>query len=219
MLETPWLLILLILALCGFTVFLFLPAILELKRPRNHGPRRIFKSSVKRVDETAMRSLELKLPFFVKEYIPENLQRTLLILNGKKISKIDTDTIKIIDNVRFPSGIEIVGNIVVEGRLTIEDKCRFYGSVQASEDVNVGCDVILEKDLVSGKDINVDRNTVINGSLNAEGSVHLGPNTLVRLSLFSGGNVELSEGAKVAKNITSTGFIVSRKTPKMQERN
>lgn len=214
MLEFSWLLILLIIALCGFTAFLFLPAILELKRPRNHGPRRILKSSVRRVDETAMGSLELKLPFLVKEYIPESLQRTLVILNGKKISKIDTDTIKIIGDVKFPSEIEIVENIVIEGRLTIEDKCRFHGSVQASEDVKIGCNVIVEKDIVSGKDVNIDRNTVINGSLNAKGSVYLGPNALVRLSLFSGGNVELGEGAKVAKNITSSGFIVSHEIPK-----
>lgn len=218
MLETLWLLILLILAVGGFTIFLFLPAILELKRPRNHGPRRILKSSVKRTDETTMGSLGLKLPFFVKEYIPEGLQRTLVNLNEKKISKIGTDTIKIFGDVEFPSEIEMLENIVVEGRLTIGDDCRFHGSVQASEDMTIGCDVIVEKDLVSGKDIIIDRNTVINGSVNAKGSVHLGPNVSVRLSLFSGGNVELSEGAKVVKNIISGGFIVSHENLKRQER-
>ncbi len=214
MLETLWLIILLILALGGFTIFLFLPAILELKRPRNHGPRRILKGT----GETALGSPGLMLPFFVKEYIPEGLQRTLVNLNEKKISKIDTDTIKIFGDVEFPSEIEMLENIVVEGRLTIGDDCCFHGSVQASEDVKIGCNVIMEKDLVAGKDIIIDKNTVINGSVNAKGSVHLGPNALVRLSLFSGGNVELGEGAKVVKNIISGGFIVSHENLRRQER-
>jgi len=210
MLEIPWLLILLILGLCGFTVFLFLPSILELKRPRNHGPRRILKSVGERDTQVKVDSVELlELPIFVKEYIPESLQRTLVNLNEKKIFKIGTDITKIVDNVEFPSGIEILESIVVEGRLTIGDKCRFHGSVEASEDVKIGCNSIVEKDLVSGKDVSINRNSVINGALNAKGSVYLGQNVLVGLSLFSGGNVELSEGAKVAKDIISSGFIVS----------
>ena len=220
MLEIPWLLVLLILALCGFTVFLFLPAILELKRPRNHGPRRILENVVETNTQFKVDSAELlELPIFVKEYIPESLQRILVSLDGRKISKIGTDTIKIIGDVEFPSGIEILDNIVVEGCLTIGDECRFHGSVQVSEVVKVGCNVVVEKNLLSGKDVIVDRNTVIKGSLNAKGSVCLGPNALVGLSLFSGGNVELSEGARVAKNIISRGFIVSHGTLKLQERN
>ncbi|MDH5450102.1 MAG: hypothetical protein OEX77_04230 [Candidatus Bathyarchaeota archaeon] len=214
MLEIPWLFVLLIMALCGFTVFLFLPSILELKRPRNHGPRRILKDEIKGIDETVIGSRRLELPFFVKGYIPENLQQTIMSLDGKKISKIDADTTKIVGNMKFPSGIEILENIVIEGHLTIGDESRFHGSVQASENVKIGCNVIVEKDLVSGKDISVDKNTVINGSLNAKGSVQLGPNALVRLSLFSGRNVELGQGAKVTKNIISGGFIVSHENLK-----
>jgi len=219
MLEIPWLLILLILALCGFTAFLFLPSILELKRPRNHGPRRILESveEMKTQIKSSIELSELLTP--VKDYIPESLQRILVSLNGKKISRIGADTIKIVGDVEFPSGIETLENIMVEGFLTIGDECHFHGSVQASEDVTIGCNVTVEKNLVSGKNVVVDRNTVINGSLNAKGSVSLGPNALVGLSLFSGGNVELSQGAKVAKNITSSGFIISHETQKLQERN
>ena len=219
MLEIPWLLILLILALLGFTVFLFLPSILELKRPRNHGPRRILESG----EETRTQRLDSaelsELPLFVKEYIPESLQQIIVSLNGKKISKIGTDTIKIVGDVEFPSEIEILENIVVEGRLTIGDKCRFRGNVQASEEVKIGRNVALEKNLVSEKDVSIDRDTVINGSLNAKGSVYLGPNALVELSLFSGGRVELGQGAKVVKNIISSGLTVSDETLKLQKRN
>lgn len=219
MLEIPWLLILLILALCGFTVFLFLPSILELKRPRNHGPRSILKSSNEEGTQIKVDSAKLLgLPLLIKEYIPESLQRTLVSLDGKKISKIGADIVEIVGDMEFSSEIEILENIVVEGRLIIGDNSRFCGSVQASEDVKIGCNVIVEKDLVSGKDVVVDRNTVINGSLNAKGSVHLGPNVLVGVSLFSGGNVELGQGARVAKKIISNGFIVSHETQFREKR-
>jgi len=219
MLEIPWLLILLILALCGFAVFLFLPSILELKRPRNHGPRRILESDGERGVQKVDLAELLELPLIIREHVPESLQQTMMSLNGKKISKIGADTVKIVGDVEIPSEIEILENIVVEGRLTIGDKCRFYGNVQASKDVKIGCNVVLEKNLVSGKDVSIDRNTVINGSLNAKGSVYLGPNALIGLSLFSGGDVELSQGAKVAKNIVSGGFIVSHETLELQKRN
>jgi len=219
MLEIPWLPILLTLALCGFIVLLFLPSILELKRPKNHGPRRILEGSEEGSAQIKVDSAELLgLPTFVKEYIPENLQRTLVGLNGKKISKIGTDTIKIIGDVEFPSEIEVLENIVVEGCLTIGDECHFHGSVQASEDVTIACNVIVEKDLVSGKDVSMDRNTVINGSVNARGSVHLGQNTFVGLSLTSGGNVEMCEGARVVKSIFSEGFVASCESLKRENR-
>lgn len=210
MLEIPWLLILLILALCGFTMFLFLPSILELKRPRNHGPRRILERGGEKSTQIKVDSSELLgLPTFAKEYIPESLQRILMSLSEKKISKIGRDTVEIVGDVEFPSEIEVLENVVVEGRLTTGDNCRFHGSVQASEDVKIGCNVVVEKDLVSGRDVVINRNTVINGSINAKGSVHLGPDVLVGLSLSSGGNVELDKGARVAKNIVSSGFILS----------
>jgi len=39
--STPYLFILLILALCAFIFLLFLPSLLELKRPKDSGPRKI----------------------------------------------------------------------------------------------------------------------------------------------------------------------------------
>ncbi|MFQ6080842.1 MAG: hypothetical protein ACE5OW_04135 [Candidatus Bathyarchaeia archaeon] len=48
--STPWLLILLILALCGFVIILFLPALWELRKPRDPGPRRIDETTVEKDD-------------------------------------------------------------------------------------------------------------------------------------------------------------------------
>ena len=48
--STPWLLILSILALCGFVIVLFLPALWELRRPRDPGPRRIDEATIEKDD-------------------------------------------------------------------------------------------------------------------------------------------------------------------------
>jgi len=48
--STPRLFILLILVLCAFTVLLFLPSILELKRPKDAGPRRIAETTFEKDD-------------------------------------------------------------------------------------------------------------------------------------------------------------------------
>jgi hypothetical protein len=48
--STPYVLILLILALCAFIFLLFLPSILELKRPKDPGPRKIAEITTEKDD-------------------------------------------------------------------------------------------------------------------------------------------------------------------------
>ena len=48
--STSYLFILLILALCGFIFLLFLPSILELKRPKDSGPRKIAEITTEKDD-------------------------------------------------------------------------------------------------------------------------------------------------------------------------
>jgi len=46
--SSPYLLIILILALCVFIIFLFLPSILELRRPKDPGPRKIAEATTEK---------------------------------------------------------------------------------------------------------------------------------------------------------------------------
>jgi len=48
--STLYLFILLILALCAFIILLFLPSIIELKRPKDPGPRKIAEIATEKDD-------------------------------------------------------------------------------------------------------------------------------------------------------------------------
>jgi len=151
MLEIPWLLVLLIMALCGFTVFLFLPSILELKRPRNHGPRRILKDQIKGIDATVIGAPRLEIPFFAKGYIPENLQQTIMSLDGKKISKIDADTTKI--------DISVGKNTVINGSLNAK------GSVQ------LGPNALVRLSLFSGRNVELSQGAKVTKNIISGGFI------------------------------------------------
>lgn len=206
--QIPWFIVLLILSLGGFVIFLFLPTLWELKKPRDSGPRKIAEISTERVPE---RGGELakspKLPRAVKEGIPEGLRHALIDLDGKEISKLGINTIRIVGDTELPSGIEIRENLIVEGSLKIGDRCCFHRNVKASKDVEIGNDVLIGENLIVGGRLSIENGTVIKGLVNAESSVCLGQNVSVGLSLASGGNVELNQNTKVAKSIVSRGYI------------
>lgn len=180
---------------------------MELKNPKDKGPRKIPETGVERVVERRRTDAHPKMRPVIKEYVPQGLRRTLTNLEGKRISKPNADTIQIGDDVRLSSDIEIKENLVVEGSLTIGDRCRFHRGVKVSKDVEIGSDVVVEENLIVGGIANIGRDTVINGSVDAKGSVCLGKNVYVGLSLISGGDVELHENARVAKNILCRGYI------------
>jgi predicted acyltransferase (DUF342 family) len=164
-----------------FAILFFLPPFVELKSPRDNGPRRV-----------AERTMGFR---------------------GKKVLRLGVDTIRIIDDWEFPSDCEVKENIVVEGSLVIGDRCHFYGSIKASDDVDISSKVVIEGSLIAGGHVKLRKDVVIMGSLDAKGPVSLGENSFVGLSLTSSGDVEMERGAKVIKNIFSQGHIRVTRTP------
>ena len=206
--QITWLLVLSISALGVFIILLFLPTLLELRKPKDLGPRKITET-MKRTLTRRRRKPDnhAKLLSTITDHIPENLRHTLIDLDDKEISELGDDGIRIVGDVNLPPDIEIQENVVVEGSLTIGDRCHFLGSVKASEDVRVGNEVVIEENLIAGGNVNIGKDTMIYGSVNADGSVRLGQNSLVGLSITSGEDVELHENARVAKTITCGSHI------------
>lgn len=173
--PVPWSSIHWILTLCGFAIIFLIPPFVELKSPRDNGPRRVAESTMG--------------------------------FKGKKVLKLGVDTIRIIDDMEFPSDLEVKENIVVEGSLVIGDRCHFYGSIKASDDVEIRSKALIEGNLIAGGNVKLRKDVVIKGSLDAKGPVSLGENSFVGLTLTSSGDVEMQRGAKVIKNIFSQGHI------------
>ena len=204
----PWFTPLLIFVLCVFIVVLFLPALLELKKPKNSGPRKIAGTAMEKIPESTDPP---KVSQVVKEHIPESLIHALNDLEGKEISKPSVDAIRLVGEVELPSDIEIRENIVVDGFLKIGDRCRFRRSVKVLRSVQIGSDVIIEGNLIAGGSVKLGNSSTINGLVDSGGSILLGRNVSVGLSLTSGGDVELHENTRVGKGIVSRGHVRVRK--------
>ena len=206
--QIPWLLVLSILGLGILIILLFLPTILELRKPKDLGPRKIAETMVRTLIKRRRKpNNRAKLLSTITDQIPDNLRHTLIDLDDKEISKLGVDTIRIAGDVHLPPDIEIQENVVVEGSLTIGNRCHFLGSIKVSEDVKVGNEVVIEENLIAGGNVNIGKDTVIYGLVNAEGSVCLGQNSSIGLSVTSGGDVKLHENARVAKTITCGSLI------------
>ncbi len=213
MISNPTLLfLLLILILLGLVFLLLAPTIVEIKKPRDKGPRKIAESTMRKPDEHSSQQAKSsrRSSTLSRQNLPENLQHILVELEGKEISAIGVDAVRITGDVEFPSDIEVQISIVVEGSLTIGERCLFGGGVKASKSISVGNEVIVKGDLVTEGSAYVGADVVINGSVHAHGSVRLGKNTFVDGSVVAGGNVELHQNARVARNILSSGEILVR---------
>jgi len=180
------LMVVLLLVSFGFVLILFVPSLLEIKRPRDRGPRKIVKASLNKLSVLA------------------------------DVHASDGDIIKISGDVCFPSGFEVEENVVVVGSLAVGDRCHFHKSVKAKGDVQVGSDVVIDGNVVADGGVSVGDGTVIGGSIEARGDVKLDERVFVRLSVVSGGNVELFESSEVKNNILAQGVIRVLKQPRLE---
>ncbi len=87
--------------LFGFGLVLFVPSFLEIRKPKDKGPRKIVKQSLTQLNP---------LP-------------NARFLEG--------DLMKISGDAVFPAGAEFKESVVVGGRLTVGDRCHFHKSAKA----------------------------------------------------------------------------------------
>ena len=123
---------------------LLVPTIVEIKKPKDKSPRKIAEKTVRKPDKHS--SQQAKSSTLSRQNLPKNLQHILIELEGKEISAICVDAVRIIGDVKFPSDIEVQKSIVVEGSLIIGERCLFGGSVKASKSISIGNEAIVKGD-------------------------------------------------------------------------
>jgi len=209
------LLTLLLTAALGFIALAFSPFLIELKRPRDKGPRKILKTPL----EERIRSIG-KVPATAKldeaKYSGRggNLQE-FLEKAGVKAIRISKDTLRILGDVSIPLHFEVSDNIVVEGTLKVGDDCVFHRSLKARGSVFIGNRVVIKGNLLSEEDVTVLDEVVIGGSVHSEGSVTMGEKVYVSLSVVASGDVALFENSEVKNNILTRGVIRVLRHPKV----
>jgi NDP-sugar pyrophosphorylase family protein len=174
----------LIVTLLILITLLLTPAIIELRKPRDKGPRRILHDITKTQNEQNSEERDSSWSqAFLREALPKNLQQILTEFKGKKISVIGVNTVKIFGDMKFPSEIEVEKSLVVEGFLILGERCLFGGSLKASENVSVGSKVVIKGDLITDGNAYIGNDVTIKGSVHAKNSVRVGKKTVVHGSI------------------------------------
>jgi len=207
--------LLLLLAAIGFVVFLFLPPIIELVKPRDSGPRKMSRTPMQKTirNESASRSTP-RHDSADNSVALNNLQDVLKRM-GVATQRIGNDILRIFGDLTLPAHLEVADNIVVEGSLTVKDGCVFHGNVKAKRDIVIGNSVVMKGNLVSNGNVEIKDESVVGCSVHADGSVRLGEKVYIGLSVVAGGDVELYENSEVKKNILTQGVIKVLKHPRL----
>jgi cytoskeletal protein CcmA (bactofilin family) len=207
---------LLLIAALAFAVLVFSPLIIELRKPKDKGPRRIPKTPLeRRLRSTGEKLTSIGLNETECSGHSGNLQD---VLNeaGVKATRIGRDTLRIFGDFAFLPRFEVLDNVVVEGTLKMGDGCVFHRSVKAKGNAFIGNRAVIKGNLLSEGDVTMLDEVVIGGSVHSEGSVTIGENVFVALSVVAVGNVELFENSEVKGNILTRGAIKVLRHPRME---
>jgi len=215
MILDPFLLMtILLIAAFGFIGLVLSPLIIELRKPKDKGPRKIPRMPL----EKRLRTRKTPANGNPDETKPTshstNLQETL-DETGVKSIRIGKDTVRIFGDFVFPPRSEVQDNVVIEGAVKIGDHCVFHQSVKAKGNASVGNRVVIKGNLVSNGDVKLLDEVVIGGSLHSDGSVTIGEKVFVSLSVVAIGDVELFENSEVKNNILTRGAIKVLRCPKV----
>ncbi len=217
MLLDPFLLMLfLLIAALAFVVLVFSPLVIELKKPRDKGPRRIFRMPFeRRIRGSGKKSIMIG-PNSTNSSSTEKDLEEILNKAGAKAAKIGKDITRIFGDVVFSPRFEVSDNIVIEGALTVGDSCVFHRSIKAKGNLHIGSNVVVKGNVVSEGNVTILDDVVIGGSVHSEGSVRIGENVFIALSVVALGDVELHENSEVKKNILTRGVIKMLRHPKVE---
>lgn len=207
--------LLLLIAALAFVVLVFSPLIIELRKPRDKGPRKIFNMPFeRRMRSSPTKPVTIGLDLAGDSNIARNLE-DVLNAAGVKAVRIGKDTVRIFGDVVFSPHVEASDNIVVEGTLSMDDFCVCHRSIKAKGSVHIGNGVIVKGNVVSEGNVTILDEAVIGGSVHSEGSVKIGENVFVALSVVAAGDVELDENSEVKKNILTRGVISVLRHPRV----
>lgn len=211
----PYLLTIILLIVAFVFVGLALsPLIIELRKPKDRGPRKIPRLPLERRLRTSKTPTNISPDETESTGHFTNLQKALNEA-GVKFTMIGKDTVHIFGDFTFPPRSEIQDNVVIKGAAKISDHCLFHRSIKAKGNVYVGNRVVIKGNLVSNGDVTLLDEVVIGGSLHSDGSVTIGEKAFVSLSVVAIGDVELYENSEVKNNILTRGAIKVLRSPRV----
>lgn len=209
-LDSFLLMLLMVILSLGGVILLFLPSIIEIRKPRDKGPRKILRKPLRE----SLRCTPLILTSQQDSTYSRSFSQVVL-KTGVRAQRIGNNTIRIFGDVTLPPKHEFSDNVVVHGALTVGDYCVFHGSIKAEGNVSIGNCVVISGNLVSKLNVEIMDDAIVAGSLHADGSVRLGERVFVGSAVVAGADVELYENSEVKRNILTNGVIRMLRSPRV----
>jgi len=161
----------LLFVLAGFIFVLFVPSLLEIRKPRDKGPRKVKDATLERLgvkvrmlNEDFVRLLgDLSLPdgFEFEENVV--VEGCLRVGDRCHFGK----SVKVLGDVTVGCGVVIDENLVVKGKINVLDEAVIGGSVDAGGGVRLGEKVFVGGAVASGGDIELFENCEVVGGVMA----------------------------------------------------
>ncbi|MFQ5918831.1 MAG: polymer-forming cytoskeletal protein [Thermoplasmata archaeon] len=173
--SLPWLLLLgLVLPLA-----LAVPLLLEVRRGKDTGPRKVPPSTLKpprRRRSTSRRGHRLEDPKAVPGLTRVGMDLGIL------------------------EGTEMEGNVVTEGRLGLAANSTLQGSAKARKGIHLGEGAKVFGNLITAGEVRLGRLSYVQGLVYATGNVVLMPGAVVK-GIYSEGRVDVHPGAEVVEDV------------------
>lgn len=214
----------LILLSFALLVIPFIPAIIEILKRKDKGPKAIPEQTTYE-EKPDLERLGIS-----------RLERARVAARAKKPGEI----MRVMGDVSVPDGTEIDNHLVVQGNLKIGTKSHVYGSVKAFGDVEIGESSIIEGHVLSEGTVIVRRNCIVKGVVDAlkdiileenaiveaistEKAVKVGPNARINRRVLSGASISTSpqlpqvEEIKEVKPTGAEQIQKAEEAPKLEE--
>jgi cytoskeletal protein CcmA (bactofilin family) len=167
----------LVLALCGFALLFFLPAVLELRRPRDKGPRRVAESTMgfnrKKVLKLGVDTIRIMSDM---EFPSDVEAKESVVVEG---SLVIGDRCHFYGSVKASGDVEIRSKVVIEGSLIagggvkLGKDARIKGSVDAKGTVHLGENSFVGLSLTSGGDVEMHRGARVFKNIFSQGNIRV----------------------------------------------
>jgi len=167
----------------------FIPAIIEIFRKKDRGPREFPEQTT-------------------YEELPDLQISRLERARGEARSKVSSGIIRITGNVSIPEGTEINNHLMIQGNLILGKNSRVHGSIKAFGDVDLGESSIIEGHILSEGKVIIRRNCVVKGIVDSLKDIVLEENAVVE-AVSTERTVRLGPNAKINRRILSGASILT----------
>ncbi len=179
--SLPWLLFLGLV----LPVALALPLLMEVRRGKDTGPRKVPSSTLKP---------------------PRTRRHTSRRGDPVQDPKPMPGLTRVSMDLGILEGTEMEGNVVTQGRLGLAPRATLRGSGKAKKGIHLGEGARVLGNLITAAGVKLGRHSYVEGLVYAKGNVVLMPGAVVK-GIYTEGRVDVHPGAEILEDVIAAGGV------------